>query len=317
MDSQAPLSLSLEDVRFERGRTLPFAQLPARTIALDGYVQGPAIDVATQRYSFDHHAGCVRHATLSTCEMVLDALRVGLDPAGLELRINDLDPDSLLSVWLLLSPNHSRSERVATAVRAAGRLDALGPADPGPGLWPCLRWALEPLESAERDGRSRFLDDSGVRALLQSCLERLERWAAAGAPATDERMQPPSRDSEEPPPIVQEARSEFVLARSDAGIGAFRSLYRLGHSAAIVQRPLADGTWEYTIGKASEFVAGFDIPRILAALAAAERQAFPEQSDDHTWGGGSTIGGSPRNLDGSGSRLDADTVLATVERCLG
>jgi len=51
-------------------------------------------------------------------------------------------------------------------------------------------------------------------------------------------------------------------------------------------------------------------PAILAALAAEEPG----------WGGGSTVGGAPRNADGSRSRLDPDAVFerveAEVQRCL-
>jgi hypothetical protein len=51
------------------------------------------------------------------------------------------------------------------------------------------------------------------------------------------------------------------------------------------------------IGKASEFVA-FDVRRFLERCNELEPG----------WGGGSTIGGAPRNPDGTRSRLDIDVI---------
>jgi hypothetical protein len=296
----------------ERGRTIPFDELPARTIALDGYVQGPHVDPERERYSFDHHAGCIRHATLSSCEMALDAVRVGLDPVGLTIVVNDLDPDSVLAAWLLLRPAAAHHDAVAAAVRAAGRLDALGPAVGGPGLVPALGWALEPVLTANRDGRVRRLGVDGLHELFDACVVRLDGWVAAGAPAEHAAMVPAAAA-----PCTVELLHQgegWCLARSSGVFSAFADACARGFRAAVIARPLADGTSEYTVGKASEFVRGFDVPAILAALLDAEQRANPAQVRAYSWGGGSTIGGSPRNADGSGSRLGWQAVVAVVER---
>lgn len=302
-------------VVIRRGETVPFESLPRGSIALDGYVQGPYIDAERRGYSFDHHAGCIRHATLSTCEMALDAVRVGLDPRGMIIRINDLDADTVLSVWVLLRPAASFDQGVAAAVRSAGRVDALGPGDPGPGLFPCLRWALEPMLQADAEGRLRFLDDRAYRGVLDACLERLDRWLDAGAPRQSARMQT-SLPSAEPTLETLHFGQGWSLVHSSAGLGAFGAVYASGTHAAVVANTLDDGTTEYTVGKASEFVAGFDVPGILAALARAELRSNPKQSPAHNWGGGSTIGGSPRNPDGSSSRLTWQQVVEVIERVL-
>ena len=62
-------------------------------------------------------------------------------------------------------------------------------------------------------------------------------------------------------------------------------------------QPAPHGTTAYTVGKRSEFVA-FDVPAFLAACNAREPG----------WGGGSTIGGAPRNSDGSRSRMSMEEV---------
>src|SRR5262245_4412449 len=94
----------------ERGRTVAPNDLPARSIALDGYAQGPYVDPEGERYSFDHHANCVRHATRSTAEQVLDALSLDLDPTDFFVFINDVDLDTALSVWLLANPHRVHEE---------------------------------------------------------------------------------------------------------------------------------------------------------------------------------------------------------------
>jgi len=302
-------------VLLQRGVTVPFDQLPPRAIALDGYVQGPAIDPQHQRYSFDHHGGCIRHATLASCEMALDAVDVGLDPTGMLLCLNDLDADSVLSAWILLRPAAAAEPRVASAIRALGRLDALGPASRGPGLVPALRWALQPLLVADLAGTVRTLDDTAYRGLLDECLERLDRWWAAGGPHDDPRFPPPPSPPDPPLEILHRGVG-WVLARTAVGLSGFRQLYRQGLHAAVVAKPLPDGTTEYTLGKASEFVTGFDVPRLLQRLAAAERRANPAQDPRHTWGGGSTIGGSPRNPDGSSSCLSGEQVVVVIEEAL-
>lgn len=298
----------LERVHLDRGATISFADLPAHSVALDGYVQGPEIDAARRRFSFDHHAGCVRHATLSTCEMTLDALRVGLNPSDLQIYLNDLDPDTVLATWLLLRPEVVQLESVCNAVRAAGRRDALGPAC-GLGLTPTLRWALAPMRSRTADLRG--LTMAQWRVVLNDCVERLDTWFAAGAPTSSEKMVP----AEEPavtPRLVHDGGSWQLV--EGPGVLGFAPLYEAGVRAAVVMRSLEDGTFEYAIGKASDFVDGFDVPAILAALCDEELGANPGQDRSRNWGGASTIGGSPRNADGSGSRLAPAQVVAVVER---
>jgi hypothetical protein len=111
--------------------------------------------------------------------------------------------------------------------------------------------------------------------------------------------------------------SGWVLASSCSGVGAFAALYETGERAGVILRSLQDGTREYTVGKASEFVHGFPVPEILQALRVSEAAKNPAQSREHDWGGGSTIGGSPRNPDGSGSVLTPHEVFQVIERVLG
>jgi hypothetical protein len=278
---------------------------------LDGYVQGPFVDLPLNRFSFDHHGGCVRHATLSTCEMTLDALRVGFSAAGLTIYINDLDVDTVLAVWLLQTPAAARVERVAVAVRAMGRIDALGPAAGSAERESALRWALAPMTHPDE---LRLQSEAEWRETLDQCIERLNHWLDAGAPLQAESMQV----AEAPEPAFELLHDGGVwqLLKSDGGVNTFAAAYRRGVFAAVVARPLADGSVEYTVGKASEFVRHFDVPAVLAALATAELASHQDQRTDCNWGGGSTIGGSPRNPDGSASRLGPARVAAVIDEVL-
>ena len=80
-------------VTFRYGSTINPEEMAPGTIYLDGACRGPKIDVEKRSYSFDHHAECSRFATLSTCEQVLLALDLGLNPEGMEIVLNDLDAD--------------------------------------------------------------------------------------------------------------------------------------------------------------------------------------------------------------------------------
>lgn len=283
-----------------RGTVVPFESLPANSIALDGYVQGPRIDTKLQRYSFDHHAECVRHSTRATCEQVRDALVLGLDPRELTVFVNDVDADTALSVWLLENPHRVNDMRVRAMVSLVGLIDAHGPAyqlsavDDG-----LARWVFDGAMAPERDARrSRTYGTLDLEVLLRTCVERLD----------PNGYQPTEREAVEFK--ATHDGTGWVMATSRQFI--FSALYERGVTRAIAYDQLPDGSWVYTVGKKSEFVSNFPVGphtepgTILHALNAVEPG----------WGGGSTIGGAPRNADGSRSRLSPDEVFSIVESVL-
>ncbi len=125
-------------VYIKSGLSIPAAAVAKAapgTIYLDGVAQnGPLLDHARQVYNFDHHEGCVRLFTLSTCEQVLLVIKKGLDLCSRDWKVyaNDPDLDTILAVWLLL--NHMRiHERESIRenilfplVRLQGIIDSLG-----------------------------------------------------------------------------------------------------------------------------------------------------------------------------------------------
>jgi hypothetical protein len=288
------------EIVIERGRTVPFDDLPPRSIALDGYVLGPRIDAEHERYSFDHHGDCVRHATRSTAEQVHDAIAMGLHPEGLSVRVNDIDLDTALAVWLLRHRERSQEPLVNRLVQCAGLLDAHCGAYPLSGDMPTIvEWLSEPETRARADGSYYQLDTPGLRALLDEVGRRISVYADGASHAYTAHYRCDSRYE------VVSRGAGWSLVRS-VGTRAHARVFADGHERVVIWTPLLDGSHAYTLAKRSEFVKDFPVPRILATLAEAEPG----------WGGGSTIGGAPRNADGSRSRMPPQQVFEVIEAVL-
>lgn len=287
----------------ERGKTVPFKDLPAGSVALDGYVQGPEIDLENLCFSFDHHDNCIRLITRATCQQVMDAMLLGFDPTGLNVYINDVDADTVLAVWLLQNPDWLLSGRLRSLIEAAGALDAHGPAYPvhpdHQSLVDTFFWtAMEPEREARRTLTYQTCD---LSQLLHECMENVTKLMRGELPIKPLIREPQAM-------VITHQGTGWVMVHSDTYI--LDHLYALGYSRMIVYRVLPDETFQYTVAKKSDLVADFPVGphskdgSILHILNAHEKG----------WGGGSTIGGSPRNEDGSSSRLTPKQVFEIVER---
>jgi len=288
------------NIQINRGFVAQFSDLAPKSIALDGYVQGPAIDVESERFSFDHHDGCVRLLTRATCQQVMDALLLGLDPTGYTIYVNDVDGDTALAVWLLKNPSRVTEELVRRIVETVGAVDAHGPAYPT--LEPKLadaffQGAMKPVSDLQR---AKKYGEANLDKLLANCVENIDKLVAG----TLEWMPRPEKERSFE---ITHTGNGWVMAKSDDFI--FDLLYANGHTKAIAYQVLGDDSIAYTVGKKSELVTGFPVgphsksSTILNALNEREKG----------WGGSSTIGGAPRNADGSRSRLTPDEVFSLVE----
>lgn len=293
----------------KRGKTVAFEDLPDYSLALDGYVQGPAIDVKCRKYSFDHHAGCLRLVTKATCAQVLDALILGLDPSDMTVYLNDIDADTVLAVWLLKHPNAVTHPRVRNLVEDVGNVDAHGPS-----YFPfvrdsdlCQRFfkgAMEPEARARREGHYATID---LYHLLKDCLKLTDKLIFH-----NKRFPLPHRERKSNAYEITHRGHGWVMSHSTERV--FGALYREGYSRVVsyhsveVHRPdnSLERSYAYTIAKQSDLVSNFDIPRILQRLAEVEPG----------WGGGSSIGGAPRRANGSRSFLSPDEVFEIIEAFL-
>jgi hypothetical protein len=286
----------------ERGKVEQFENLPDNSIALDGYVQGPGFDIERNRFSFDHHDKVNRQITRASCQQVLDALLLGMETQDSTIYINDVDGDTVLSVWLLRNPGKANDTKVRLLVESVGGVDAHGPAYES--LDPQLaqlfyKSAMKPEGDARRNRTYATVD---LEAMLEECVSNVDKLFAGELTYTPEED---TRSFE-----VIKTGSNWVMAESQDFI--FDLLYKQGHTRAVACQKQPDGSYAYTIAKKSELVGNFPVGpgskegSILHALNAVEPG----------WGGGSTIGGAPRNPNGSRSRLSPDRVFQIVEDVL-
>jgi len=289
----------------ERGATKLLTQLPVKSIALDGFVQGPEIDLDGERLSFDHHDKCLRTFTRATCQQVMDSLLLGFNPKGYTIYINDVDSDTVLACWLLQHPRLAVRDDVRAIVEAVGAIDAHGPAYPlgeGNMLAEVFYEGVMAPENASR--RDRTYGSCDLKGLLQVCMARFDKMLGGETFGVD------FVDHEPVPYEVIHQGKGWAVVYSDGF--AFPTLYEDNYNAVVLYNQLPDGSWGYTIGKKSEFVRFPVGPAgkpgtILHMLAKAEPG----------WGGGSTIGGAPRSPDGSRSKLPPKKVFELISELLG
>lgn len=297
------INLSSSVIRFSYGSVVPFASLPANSVALDGYVQGPEQDPATYRFSFDHHAGCSRLITLATCQQVAIALRLGLCVSRIQnIFTNDIDADTVMATWLLLHPERLDEKRVRKLVDRIGMTDSHGPVFPPHPLHSSLgpKWGSKEPQTLE---------------MLFGFLGVLDKWFETG---------------EEPAALPPRPGRGYGL--KDGGTwhavetpDGFGPLYAQGYIAAALVTPANEGSSMWVIGKRSDLVplpigpadgskdrSGDYLPTILGALARAEETKGVSSKDN--WGGGTSIGGSPRLPNGIGSQLSEEEVLSILQK---
>lgn len=273
-----------------------FKRLPAPAVALDGFVEGPTRQNPTHA-SFDHHMGVDRMATRATCEQIALAIRFGplevvSDPDRLNVHVNHADEDVCLSVWLLDHQEVIDEPRIRRLVDAEGLLDTTGgcclPVKDSDFLAE-IAWIFAPCKSRPRGAEE-------MEAVILAVGERVDRYAVGLAERTP--------TASEYSTIERRGRIAAIvehgpLARAqlrEAGIDVFLSLLR--------RRP--SGRLEVSIGKTTPYVP-FNLARAFVELNRLEECP---QSD--CWGGGETIGGSPRR---AGTKLDIQTMLDVLERC--
>ncbi len=290
-----------------RGTELP--QPRARTLALDGAYRGFRVEHDLDFVSLDQHDGCVRFQARSTCEQVREALR--LHPTFTSrfdtLVVNDLDGDTLLSLYMLhpartqlvLEPDRDvRGERLVSLVDAVGLTDALGPQ---------LTSRLPAKQRGFADAFYRALSqDVGLTAFTSvRHFDRWPAWLEASLTAIDTVLE---RDDHVALPRGAYAQAQelvrgerFVIAEANES-SAMAMLYRAGHEVVVISTPERAGRRTYTIGKPSDLGRG-NVRAAIDALNAREPG----------WGGGSSIGGSPRN---GGSALTPGEVAEILRSVL-
>lgn len=300
-------------VVIENGRKWDFEDLPPKTIALDGAVEGPRVDAENERFSFDHHGGtCIRGITLSTCEQVRDFIRLGLDPSGYTVLLNHIDLDSALAAWELMYPDRVSDAMVDKLISVAGRQDAhAGGYPPSSTLSHAVLDFLAEPEKTLRGESAQVLTNDQMQFIMEAIWRRIEQYA-------DGKLPQDLPDADDGYEVLRRGTGWKMVSLDGA-----RSLRALAadniNKFVGISREIVDGeskSLEVTIGKRSEVVTGFPVGpaetpgTILNALNLEEPD---REGQDDAWGGSTTIGGSPRNSDGVGTTLTEEHIFDIVE----
>jgi hypothetical protein len=271
---------------------------PKGTIFLDGAAKGePFMDSSRGVYNLDHHEGCVRSFTLSTCEQAIILIRKGLDLDGERWTVwaNDPDLDTVLAIWLLL--NHRRisengsglRRKIMPIVRLQGVIDAHG------------------FELKELTAFPENLQEAALTVINGLRAEELEikkenRWGevdfldftVSSLQKIDELVYTPL-DFEEGHAVEELARERIlpqriaVACRSEAGIYEVEEQLRELHGDRLGLIILEKEPGTYTLRQVDPF-----LPTNLESLYDRLNLLDPAATGDAQWGGSNEIGGSPR-----------------------
>jgi hypothetical protein len=288
------------DVVIQRGRKVKLEELPQYSIALDGFVPGPKVDPENHRFSFDHHEGCLRYCTTSACMQTWTAILLGLDPSEYTIYANDVDSDVCIAVWCLKNPDRCQDPLVKKLVDAVGLGDMHGGAFPFPnnGLAKTVEWISAPETDSKRNNDYNKLSDGGLYSIMEAVLHRIDLYAD-GEASIEVAKQPKHGEYK-----ILRNQNDWVLIESQDP-RAFSAVYHAGFDRIVLTRPQSDGSLAVSIAKKSDFVGKFNIPGMFVKLNRIEPG----------WGGGSTIGGAPRNPDGSRSRLKIEAIIEVIDSC--
>jgi hypothetical protein len=292
-------------VRIEPGSTITTAaarKAPEGTLFLDGAAQGePFLDLDRRIYNLDHHEGCVRPFTLSTCEQALVLVVKGLDLHGQPWTVvaNDADLDVLLAVWVLLNSLHLQEEgspvrRAAIPlIRLEGTIDVHGLelqelAGLPLALQVTTRAKLNRLRQAELEYRSSAGEKQvGLVEHIAAQLRQVDQLLyPAGFFAGFEKFE-------------ELARAELnrdrvaVVCRSQTGIYELEKEVKRLYGGRLGVIALEKNPGAYTLRQVDPFLPG-SLEAVYEKLNALD-PAVNEGPAGNRWGGSGEIGGSPRS----------------------
>lgn len=291
----------MNQVVIERGKKWEFLELPNKSIALDGAVEGPLIDNINKKYSFDHHGNCIRHISSATCVQVLDALLLGFNPDSYNIYVNDVDGDTVLALALLLKPELAKKSYVQSIIKVVGIIDAHGPSYPLNEreeiiLDIFMNKVVDKVYQLKKDKKYGSYD---LRVLIFECIDKFHKMIEGNFENYEKQELETVTYKENP-----NTNSDWYMIETTSH-NIFKYLYKGVYSKLVVWQQLPDNSYAYSIAKKSEFV-DFPIKDILEKLNELEVG----------WGGGSTIGGAPRNPDGSRSKLKPEQIVIVINDIL-
>lgn len=279
-------------------------------IALDGYVFGePWLEVGPRGpyRNFNHHETVDRSCTSATCEQARRAVVLGLydlfrseGARRATLYVNDCDQDVCLATWVLMNPDRAVEPLVRVLSQIVDLLDMSAGVYPMPherDLLGEVRWVFDPYLRARPNLSS--MNGEGMRQVIADVHHRIDQFVLGRAQVL---------------PLVGEftriGGGEGWVFAEVTHQSAREKMVSSGVRAAVELFGRAGERYLYTLWRRSEYVVGFPLKALLAALNVAE--GF-QPVDPTGWGGAETVGGSPR---GRGSALPPREVERIVNDVL-
>jgi hypothetical protein len=284
---------------------------PPFSIALDGLVRGaPRLDRQNVRANFNHHEDVVRFATRCTASQVFMAIKDGTldlfkDPSSggplMHVYVNDPDQDSAFAVWLLKHQERCRGPKSEPAMMrllfAEDMLDTtagLYPFAPDSQLARELAWVFEPYVLARQDGRLWTMKGPEMANVIDAVGVRIDRYVLGDAQA-----------------IPLDTRYEIIGGGPGwsmvtmQGFYARSQLRQNGITAYVAYGGEQEGRHKYSLGKLS-LADSFPIEELYEYLNHLE--GIDPATAPH-WGGGDSIGGSPRPTGSSLAPKELETAI--------
>jgi hypothetical protein len=286
-----------------------FLELPGYAIALDGFVYGPTMfSKKGPHLNLNHHEEVDRPSTRSTCAQVMVAAKTGLcrnfkknGEFFAQVYVNDPDQDTAMAVWLLR--NHERisgfrsEPLINRLVFANDMLDATAgsyPFDPDSKVYGDMAWIFKPYTEARLSGHLKNMNSGEMEAVIDAIGKRIDDYTLGRGKQCQLDNRYERLIEGDGWALVREIGSDARTRMIMDGVYSFVSL-----------RVAEDGANIYSIGSLSPFE-DFPLDVFYPALNEAEG-ILPEETD--RWGGGNTIGGSPRNR---GSNLAPEEVAKII-----
>lgn len=310
---RAIIDLEMSVSRAEAG------SLGERVILLDGAGSfGPLIDNDRKLYNLDHHTGCERLFTLSTCEQALLLVESGLEltEGDWTFYANEPDLDTVLALWCLL--NHRRVRELRTEardvllplLRLEGAIDANGPE-----LARLCGLPSDVLEETqgridELLARERALKQTGswgsknVHAYTAEVLRAVDAIVYVREDFGDD-----TRIEEVVGHVAIEPRRVAVACRDRSGIYSVEQHLKARWGDQLGLIALENQPGVVTLRRVSS-LAGPDLEPAYELLNRLD-PAVDGRPIGKRWGGSPDIGGSPRP---HGTELSAGEILEILER---
>ncbi len=308
-------------VRVERGLSVSASAARSAepgTIFLDGAAKSPPfLDIEGGVLNLDHHEGCIRSFTLSTCEQAFVIVSKGIDLQSREWTVwaNEPDLDTLLAIWVLLNHRRVRTaprrllRKLVPMIRLEGAIDVHGfdlrdfcgfPSDLESSSFAHLEHVRREEAELKQSGLWTQSDPLEYTANQLRVLDRL-LYSLEDFEGLDE--------------IEELSRAELpeqklaIACRSEVGIYRVEEQLKEVYGERLGIVVLQKDENAYTLRQSSAFSRS-NLERIYERLNLIDPSAGNSQSAER-WGGSSEIGGSPR---GRGTRLSLAQIVEAVRQ---